>query len=34
MTKWIMRIYVSVVVCYVGYLLSVAGVHTVCDCLR
>ena len=34
MTKWIMRICVSVVASYAVYLMSVAGVHTVCDCLR
>jgi len=34
MVTWIMRVYVGLIVAYVGYLMIVAGLHTVCDCLR
>ena len=34
MGKWLLRVYVAVIVTYLSYLFVVAGVHTVCDCLR
>jgi len=34
MTTWFMRLYVSLIVVYILYLFVVAGVHTICDCLR
>ena len=34
MTKWFMRVYVGLIALYILYILGMAAVHTVCDCLR
>ena len=34
MSKWFMRVFLTVVVCYVGFIVITAAVHTVCDCVR
>ena len=34
MSKWITWVYAGVVGAYLSYLLIIAGLHTVCDCLR
>jgi hypothetical protein len=32
--KYVMYVYVSLIVLYISYLFIVAFVHTVCDCLK
>lgn len=34
MVTWVTRVYVGVVAVYIGYILVVAGMHTVCECMR
>ena len=34
MVRWTMRVYVDLIAACVGYLMVVAGLHTVCDCMR
>ncbi len=34
MVKWMTRVYVGLIAAYIGYIMVIAGVHTVCDCLR
>ena len=34
MVTWTMQVYVGLIAAYVGYLVVVAGLHTVCDCMR
>lgn len=34
MVLWLTRVYIGLVSTYVTYIILVAGLHTVCGCLR
>ena len=34
MTKILLYLYVAIVLLYISYILGVAFVHTLCDCLK
>ena len=34
MGLWLLRVWIALIGCYVGYIVVVAAIHTVCDCLR
>ena len=34
MMLWLTRVYIGLVFTYITYIIGVAGLHTVCGCLR
>jgi len=34
MSKWIMRVWIGLILAYIAYIAGAAAIHTFCDCLK